>query len=750
MPSARPPIGTVETSPSGPEHARRRMARARGAHDAGGGVDGQAGHGHERPSRELTERNLVRLRQEVGRIRVQADERPERELGEGHVGRGRDSVAARVPQHDRELPVRQREEVVDVASDLDPRRGLVDGTDLEAIDVRNPARQQRALHRVCEVLPFLGEPCVLDGERGLPGDEERRLHLLVAEAPRGVERDDRERREELGRGRDRDDEGGRALLEERDEKLVRGAELAGGRGIEHERLAHAEQPPAGKFLDRLLALEDRPERRREAFVGEMRRMRDELVAALTLHADHGRVRVEQVDRRARHGFERRVEREALRERPRDFVQRAQLLRGFALGRERLLPFRGESLRALVELGVLRRDRQLAGQRREQRQLVRLELAAEGEVHREQPDDLFTRNERQGKDRFDLGLDDGVPDGREVQIGLRVGDVEHALGPERPEGELEQALGHGELGGGVSAGFVAQAVPVAEVDRHPLHAQQLGHACDRGVDRVRERKLGDRLADDREQGARSFELERRPASSLSGPERLSGTHGEGAESVRDRLAKAPRRDRRRAGGLRPPAVRASGWRSYGRSRRRSARAAAARARAGRRTPGRGAAASAWVGPAEAINSIGSSSLGCHRSAASAPDGPAGHASDLFRPAASVERGSERVPGEQKRAVRATGSVAGGECSEHEPDLRGSDLGGRLVSGPERLSRAQQLDARDWPAFRSDRDEQGLGTRVRGEPPSRRPPEAPLASRRGQGAPRSRSSTPRARRRAPRSR
>ncbi len=215
-----------------------------------------------------------------------------------------------------------------------------------------------------------------------PGDEERRLHLLVAEAARRVEGEDRKGREELGRGRNRDDEGGRALLEERDEKLVRGAELAGGRGIEHERLAHAEQPPAGKLVHRLLALEERPERRREALVGELRRMRDELVAALALHADHGRVRVEQVDRGARHGLERRVEREALRERTRDLVQRAQLLRGFALGRERLLPFRGEPLRPLVELGVLRRDRQLAGECREQRQLVRLELAAERKVDRE--------------------------------------------------------------------------------------------------------------------------------------------------------------------------------------------------------------------------------------------------------------------------------------------------------------------------------------------------------------------------------
>ena len=231
----------------GAEHPRRRMARARGAHDAGGGIDGQAGHGHERPSRKLTERHLVRLRQEVGRIRVQADERTERELGERHVGRGRDSVTARVAQHDRELPVRQREEVVDVASDLDPRRGLVDGSDLEASTSGTPrgssercivsaksfrswvSRAFSIASAACPATKSAVSTCSSPSRRD--GSSETTVSVASSSA-------------EVAIGTT---SGGRALLEERDEKLVRGAEPAGGRGIEHERLAHAEQLRPGSL-----------------------------------------------------------------------------------------------------------------------------------------------------------------------------------------------------------------------------------------------------------------------------------------------------------------------------------------------------------------------------------------------------------------------------------------------------------------------------------------------------------------------
>ena len=95
------------------------MARARGADVAGRRVDRDADHRHERPAGELAERDLVRLREELAGIRVQPDERAEDELRERHVGRRGDSVAARVAEHDRELAVGQRQEVVDVAADID-------------------------------------------------------------------------------------------------------------------------------------------------------------------------------------------------------------------------------------------------------------------------------------------------------------------------------------------------------------------------------------------------------------------------------------------------------------------------------------------------------------------------------------------------------------------------------------------------------------------------------------------------------
>ena len=53
------------------------------------------------------------------RLRVLAGERAEDELRHRHVGRRVDAVAGDVAEHDREAPVRQVEEVVDVAADVE-------------------------------------------------------------------------------------------------------------------------------------------------------------------------------------------------------------------------------------------------------------------------------------------------------------------------------------------------------------------------------------------------------------------------------------------------------------------------------------------------------------------------------------------------------------------------------------------------------------------------------------------------------
>ena len=205
----------------GGQHPDRGMPGARGRDRPAGRIDGQTDHRDEVPAGQLAECDLVRLRQERSRVGVQANERAEGELGQRHVRGGRNPVTTRVAEHDGELAAGQRQEVVDVTADLHPGRRLVDGADLEPLDLGQPARKQRALHRVGEVLSLLGQACVLDRQRGLAGDEDGRLDLLVAEPPRGIERDDGQRGEQLCRGGDRDDERSRAMFEERDEQLVR-------------------------------------------------------------------------------------------------------------------------------------------------------------------------------------------------------------------------------------------------------------------------------------------------------------------------------------------------------------------------------------------------------------------------------------------------------------------------------------------------------------------------------------------------
>ena len=53
----------------------------------------------------------------------------------------------------------------------------------------------------------------------------------------------------------------------------------------------------------------------------------------------------------------------------------------------------------------------------------------------------------------------------------------------------------------------------QVDGHGIDREQLGHALERGVERVRERELGGRLADDRKERSRAVELEREEARAL---------------------------------------------------------------------------------------------------------------------------------------------------------------------------------------------------------------------------------------------
>ena len=111
-----------------------------------------------------------------------------------------------------------------------------------------------------------------------------------------------------------------------------------------------------------------------------------------------------VDDRRRDGVERRVERQALRERARDLVERVHLPRRLALRLEHVAERLAELLRPLVQPRVLHGDRELGGERREQRD-VALAERARARVGDEQPDRLVAHVQRHGERR-------ALPGGRE--------------------------------------------------------------------------------------------------------------------------------------------------------------------------------------------------------------------------------------------------------------------------------------------------------------------------------------------------
>jgi hypothetical protein len=155
--------------------------------------------------------------EEVGRLRVLAREGAEDELRHRHVRGGVDAVAGHVAEHDREPPVLQREEVVDVAADVHRGRGARTPRRPRAPPSRGETRQQRALHRVGELLLLLVEPGVVNRERRLRRERRRRLDRLLRERVSGAEGEDAERGDDLGREGNRDDRRRPALLEKRDE-----------------------------------------------------------------------------------------------------------------------------------------------------------------------------------------------------------------------------------------------------------------------------------------------------------------------------------------------------------------------------------------------------------------------------------------------------------------------------------------------------------------------------------------------------
>ena len=112
--------------------------------------------------------DLVRRGEEVARLGMLAGERAEDELRHRHVGRGVDAVPGDVAEHDREPAVVEREEVVDVAADLDVRRrSYIAPTSSPSTVGRNCGSSERCIESE-EVLLLLVEARVVDRQRGLP------------------------------------------------------------------------------------------------------------------------------------------------------------------------------------------------------------------------------------------------------------------------------------------------------------------------------------------------------------------------------------------------------------------------------------------------------------------------------------------------------------------------------------------------------------------------------------------------------
>ena len=280
---------------------------------AGPRVGGQIQQRDELPGGDLAEHDLVCSRQELVGPRVLAGQRAEDELRHRHVRRGVDPVPGDVAEDDRQASIRELEEVVDVAADLDERGGGVDGADLEPLQLRARAREEGALHRLHELLAFLVEPGVVECQCGLAGDGDRRLQRLAGDRPVGVEREHRQGPEDLGLGRERDDGRGRSLLEERNQRLVRSAERSRGRGVEHDRRAAAKDARLQR-RDGLRQRQDLPHRPVQPLLLDVNCDRYELVAPPVRHPQGGCVDVEGLDDRPHDRFKRCIEREALGER----------------------------------------------------------------------------------------------------------------------------------------------------------------------------------------------------------------------------------------------------------------------------------------------------------------------------------------------------------------------------------------------------------------------------------------------------
>ena len=164
----------------------------------------------------------------------------------------------------------------------------------------------------------------------------------------------------------------------------------------------------------------------------------------------------------------------------------------------MLSLFAEQLRTLVELGVLHGDRELRGQRGQERRVVLREQAAAFGERAEQSDHIVVGQERYGNRGFDAGLGGGVPDSGEPGVGRDVMDHEDGARAERAERELQEPVGEPcvRTGEPEARGRV-QAALLPEVDGEPIHPEQLADPLHGRFQCVRQRELRDRLSDHRQ-------------------------------------------------------------------------------------------------------------------------------------------------------------------------------------------------------------------------------------------------------------
>ena len=361
------------------------------------------------------------------------------------------------------------------------------------------------------------------------GDRSGGLDRLLDERAARPEGEDPERGDHLGREGDRDDGRSPALLEEGHERRQ---ELlaAGAAGAEAERAPVAEEPLHVSLPERDRLGEDRADGLGERRVPDVDRARQELLAALVRHPDDGRVEIEHLDDGARESIERLVEPQALGERARHLVEgadRRAAARSAASAASRSSPRRvacswscafwtaTASCPASAASSAVSCSPAAIGARR---------------VGGEKADDLAARHERNGERRADAARPGSRRRRCQPRVPRDVRNLETARWREGPSARSSsrsatRACGPARPRLAASSSSRRRA---AEIDGDPLHAEQLGDALDRGLERVRDRELSRRLHDHLEQRPRALELEREQPRPLAGAQRVSGADAERRE------------------------------------------------------------------------------------------------------------------------------------------------------------------------------------------------------------------------------